>query len=111
VEAIIDDLEAGNVRAFVTTVTCTEVQYVCGRDNRETAQSYVTRVRDWCDVVAAEAVWQTAADYKRDHPVALGDAFRLATAATKEATAYVGADSDFDGIDVTVRRFRQEAPE
>jgi ribonuclease VapC len=109
VEAIIDDLEAGDASAFVNTVTCTEIQYVCGRDNRETAQSYVKRVRDWCDVVAAEAVWQTAADYKRDHSIPLGDAFTLATAATREATAYIGADSDFDGVDVTVQRFRQEA--
>jgi predicted nucleic acid-binding protein len=109
VDEIINDLEAGEVKAFVNTVTCTEIQYVCGRDDRENARSYVQRVREWCDVVPAEDVWQTAADYKREHTIPLGDAFTLATAATREATAYTGADSDFDGIDVPVERFRQEA--
>jgi predicted nucleic acid-binding protein len=111
VDSIVDDLEGGDVTAFVNIVTCSEIQYVCGRDDRETARSYVQRVREWCDVVSPEAVWQTAADYKRDHTIQLGNAFTLATAATKEATAYTGADGDFDGVDVTVQRFRHQAPD
>jgi len=74
----------------------------------QTARAYVTRIRDWCDVVTAEEVWESAADYKRDYNVALGDAYTLATAAAKEATGYTGADDDFDDIDVTVKRFREE---
>ena len=84
------------------------MRYVCGRDDSQTANEYVTRLRDWCDVIPAEAVWQSAADYKRDYTIALGDAFTVATAATKEATAYTGADDDFDDIDVSVKRFRKE---
>ena len=108
VEAMIDRVEHGELKGSVNTVTCTEVRYVCGRDDPQTANAYVTRLRDWCDVVTAEAVWQSAADYKRDYTIALGDAFTVATAAAKEATAFTGADDDFDDIDVNVERFRQQ---
>ena len=108
VEAMIDRVEHGELKGSVNTVTCTEVRYVCGRDDPQTANAYVTRLRDWCDVVTAEVVWQSAADYKRDYTIALGDAFTVATAAAKEATAFTGADDDFDDIDVNVERFRQQ---
>jgi predicted nucleic acid-binding protein len=108
VEAIIDRVEDGQLNGAVNTVTCTEVRYVCGRDDPETAQAYVTRLRNWCDVVSADAVWELAADYKREYDVALGDAFTLATAASKDATAYTGADDDFDDVDVAVKRFRED---
>ena len=108
VEAIIDRVEDGELKGTVNTITCTEVRYVCGRDDPQTARAYVTRIRDWCDVVTAEDVWESAAEYKRDDDVALGDAFTVATAAANEATAYTGADDDFDDIDVTVKRFREE---
>ena len=108
VEAMITQLEDGELNGIVNTVTCTEVQYVCARDDPQTAQAYVTRIRDWCDVVPAETVWETAADYKIDPAVALGDAFTLATAAAKKVPVYTGADSDFDDVDVSVKRFREE---
>jgi hypothetical protein len=34
--------------------------------------------------------------------------FTVATAAANEATACTGADDDFDDIDGTVKRFREE---
>jgi predicted nucleic acid-binding protein len=108
VEAIISRVEDGELTGIINTVTCTEVRYVCARDDPQTAQAYVTRVRDWCDVVPAETVWETAAEYKRDSTIALGDAFTLATAATKNAPAYTGSDGDFDDVDVTVKRFREQ---
>lgn len=111
VEAMIDRVEHGELTGMVNTVSCTEVRYVCGRDDPKTAQAYVARIRNWCDVVTAEDVWELAADYKREYGVALGDAFTLATAAAKEATAYTGADDDFDGVDVTVKRFRENGVE
>jgi predicted nucleic acid-binding protein len=108
VEAIIDRVEDGQLNGSVNTVTCTEVQYVCGRDDPQTAQAYVTRIRNWCDAVIAEDVWESAVDYKRGYNVALRDAFTLATAAMEGATAYTGADDDFDDVDVTVTRFRED---
>jgi len=108
VEAIITRVEDGELNGLVNTVTCTEVRYVCARDDPQTAQAYVARIRDWCDVIPAETVWKRAADFKRDSTVALGDAFTLATAALKDVPAYTGADSDFSDIDVTVNRFREE---
>lgn len=108
VEVMITQLEDGELNGIVNTVTCTELRYVCARDDPQTAQAYVTRIRDWCDVVPAETVWETAADYKSDSTVALGDAFTLATAAAKKVPVYTGADNDFDDVDVTVKRFREE---
>lgn len=108
VEAVIDRVERGDLDGSVNTVTCTEVQYVCARDDPQTAAAYVSRIRNWCDVVTAEAVWEVAATYKRTHRVALGDAYTLATAASNEATAYIGADGDFADVDVPIHRFRTD---
>lgn len=109
VEAVIDGVERGNIQAWINTVTCTEVRYVCGRDGSKRARQYVARIRDWFDVVTAEAVWESAAACKQEHPVALGDAFTIATAIEKDAVAYCGADSYFDGIEVDIRRFREDS--
>ncbi|MFB6201508.1 MAG: PIN domain-containing protein [Halorhabdus sp.] len=111
VETIVDRVEAGDLQGTVNTVTCTEVRYVCARDDPETARAYVTRLRNWCDVVTAEDVWERAAAYKREYTVALGDAFTLATAAATDATAFTGADDDFDDVEVSVKRFRDEGVE
>lgn len=108
VDAVIDDIEDGNTRGWINTVTCTEVRYVCGRDDPEKARQYVSRIRDWFVVVTAEDVWETAAEYKRESAMALGDAFTVATAVEQDAVAYCGADDDFDDITVKVRRFREE---
>jgi predicted nucleic acid-binding protein len=108
VEVVLDEVERGNVRGWINTVTCTEVRYVCRRDDPEKSRQYVSRIRDWFSVVTAEDVWERAAGYKLDHPIALGDAFTLATAVVKDAVAFCGADDDFDGVDVTIRRFREE---
>lgn len=108
VEAVINDVESGNIRGWINTVTCTEVRYVCGRDDPERSRQYVSRIRDWFGVVTAEDVWEKAATYKQAHPIALGDAFTIATAVEKDAVVYCGADDDFDHIDVHIRRFREE---
>ena len=108
VEAVLDGVEQGDIRGWINTVTCTEVRSVCGRDDPEHSRQYVSRIRDWFTIVTAEDVWERAAAYKQDHPVALGDAFTLATAVEKDAVAYCGADDDVDDLGVTVRRFREE---
>lgn len=45
---------------------------------------YVTRIRNWFDIVTAEDVWESAANYKRDYNVAFSDVFTLVTAAIEE---------------------------
>lgn len=109
---VVDDrlaaVERGDVSGVVNTVTCTEVAYVVGRDDPEQATAYVTRLRNWFAVVDAEAVWETAARYKRDDGVALGDAYTLATAETRDAVALVGGDDDYDDVtDVDIERIRE----
>ena len=81
---------------------------MCGRDDAEQSRQYVSRIRDWFGVVSAETVWERAAACKQDHPVALGNAFTIATAVENDAVGYCGADDAFDGIDVDGRRFRDE---
>jgi predicted nucleic acid-binding protein len=108
VETVLDGVESGTTPGWINTVTCTEVRYVCARDDPEKSRQYVNRIRDWFGVVTAEDVWERAAEYKRAHSIALGDAFTIATAFQKDSIAYCGADDDFDAIDVRVRRFRDE---
>jgi len=108
---VVDDrlaaVEQGDVSGVVNTVTCTEVAYVVGRDDPEQATAYVTRLRNWFTVVDAKTVWEAAARYKRDHSVALGDAYTLATAETRDAVALVGGDDDYDDVTgVDVERIR-----
>ena len=74
------------------------------RQQNRTSHAFDT----WCDVATAEDVWELAADFKRDHGVALGDVFTLTTAEIHEATAYTGGDDDFDDVNVPVNRFREE---
>ncbi|ELZ26518.1 hypothetical protein C475_08832 [Halosimplex carlsbadense 2-9-1] len=109
VDDVLEEVETGHRDGAISTVTCTEVEYVCARDDPEQASAYVDRIRNWFTVVDAETVWREAAAFKRDHTVALGDAYTLATAAEWDATAYVGADDDYDDItSVEIERFRQD---
>lgn len=102
-------VEAGDRTGIVSSVTCTEVLYVIRRDDGERADEFLSRLRNWCRVVDAGTVWEDAATFKYRYGVALGDAFTLATAADRDATALVGADDDFDAItEVEIERFRTE---
>ncbi|MFW6437349.1 MAG: type II toxin-antitoxin system VapC family toxin [Halococcoides sp.] len=107
VQSVVDDIESGRIDAAISPVTCTEVQYVAGRDDPDRAAAYVERIRHWSTIVPAEAVWADAAAFKRDYAVALGDAFTLATAAERNGTALVGADGEFEGVPVDVERIRE----
>jgi len=100
-------VESGDERGAINTVTCTEIHYVVSRDDSARAREYLTRIRNWLQVVRAESVWQDAATFKAQYGVPLGDAFTLATARHRDGTALVGADGDFDHVtEVEVERFR-----
>lgn len=110
VDSRIRAVESGSEKGFVNSVTCTEVHYVVRRDDQTQADEYLSRIRNWCQVIDAEAVWKQAAVYKHTYACALGDAYTLATADSKGATALVGPDDDFDGVsEVDIERFRDES--
>lgn len=52
--------------------------------------------------------WDTAADLKREHTMALGDAYALATANAVSAMLLVGADDYFDEFNASIERFRKD---
>lgn len=109
VETRIRAVEAGERKGLVNAVTCTEVHYVTREDDERLANEYLSRIRNWFQVVDAEAVWEEASYFKGRYGVALGDAFTLATASVRDATAFVGADDDVEDVtEVDIERFRSE---
>ncbi len=110
VEARIRAVESGERKGLVNTVTCTEVHYVVRRDDADRADAYLSRIRNWLQVIEADAVWEKASLFKSRYTIALGDAFTLATADARDGTAFVGADDDFaDVTEVEVKRFRTDS--
>lgn len=111
VEEWIDRVASTEVRGYISPVTKTEVQYVGSRVGFA-----------WSDVKAglarleglgvrvydASDCWKTAALLKDTHGVPFGDAYSLATADAVDGTLLVGADDDFDDIDISVEGFRDE---
>lgn len=109
VAARIRAVETGERRGLVSAVTCTEVHYAIRTASDRLADEFLSRIRTWLQVVEADDVCRHAARFKHDHGVALGDAFTLGTAAARDATAFVGADGDFDDVTtVEIQRFRDE---
>lgn len=109
VESRIRAVETGDRKGLVNTVTCTEVHYVVRRDDERRADEYLSRIRNWCQVIDAESVWEDASLFKHRYGCALDDAFALATAYDRDGTALVGADDDFEAVtEVDIERFRTE---
>jgi len=111
VEAWIDRVAAGEIGGYISPITKTEVLYVGTRVGfRETdLRASLTRLEALGVAVHdSRACWDTAATLKRRHTMALGDAYALATARDVGGTLLVGADADFDSVDVSVERFRTE---
>lgn len=109
VEAHIRAVESGEQRGLINTVTCTEIHSVVCQDDEQQADEYLSRIRNWCQVIDAESVWEAASFFKYRYGCALGDAFTLATAYERSGTALVGADRDFDDVtEVDIERFRTE---
>jgi len=112
VEEYLNRVVEGSVDGFVSPVTLTEVHYIAHRYDAETdPDNYITDLRaHGISLVKASNCWRDAARYKREHRIALGDAYSLAAALEVDATLLVGGDDDFDGVDgVEVVRFREDA--
>lgn len=92
-------VERGHERGYISSVTCTEIRHLLTNNaDASSADEFVYRIREWCRVVDSESVWGQAARFKSNHALSLGDSFVVATAAETGATAFVGADDDFEDI-------------
>jgi len=108
----LDRVVSGDAVGFVSPVTLTEVHYISHYYGSEASpDDFLGELQaSGVNQVKASACWRDAARYKREHQVALGDAYSLATAAGVDGTLLVGGDDDFDGVeDVNVVRFREGA--
>lgn len=111
VEEWIDRVASAEVRGYISPVTKTEVLYVGSRAGFEwgDVRGSLTRLEELgVRVQAVEPCWETAATYKDAYGVALGDAFSLATAGAVDGTLLVGADDDFDDVDISIERIRDD---
>lgn len=111
VERVVEDVRDDRIEGLVSYVTLAEVTYVAERALDEAiVRSYVETLQDYgIEPVDVAEVWRTAARYKNAHDVSLGDAIVLATASARDATAFVGADDDFEAVEeVPIERFRTD---
>ncbi len=83
-------VESGTRRGFVNPVTCTEIHSMVARDDEDRANASLERIRNWVQVIEADAVWREASAFQGRYGVPLGDALTLATASVRDGTAFVG---------------------
>lgn len=103
----------GDLAGFVSTATLVEVRYIICRAEGMTmadADAYVEQLI-WPNFSENETNPRNVAELKCEYPIALGDAFALATAISKGARLIAGADDDWDepiedGYDI--ERFRTD---
>ncbi|RQG92349.1 type II toxin-antitoxin system VapC family toxin [Natrarchaeobius chitinivorans] len=111
VEAWIDRVASGEITGYISPVTKTEVLYVGSRVGFRPAdvRASLERLEELGVIVYdPRACWDDAAALKEAYPMALGDAYALATADAVDGTLLVGADDDFDELEADIVRFRDE---
>lgn len=111
VEGWIDQVASGEIDGYISPITKTEVLYVGSRVGFrwDDLQASLERLEALGVVVSdPRDCWETAAELKQRYPMALGDAYALATAIDVDGTLLVGADDDFDGVDAAIERFRPD---
>lgn len=103
----------GELEGFVSATTLVEVRYIICRSEGKTmddADEYVEQLI-WPNFTEYEIAPRDVAEIKYQYAIALGDAFSLATAVSKDARLIAGADDDWDepivdGYDI--ERFRTD---
>ena len=106
VEEVLESVYDGDVDGYVTTVNLAEVRYVAARlSSPKRADEHVAGLKRM-DVreYGVDDLWKRVANIKRNHTLALGDAYALAAAAAEneagnEVTLLVGADDDYDELE------------
>jgi predicted nucleic acid-binding protein len=109
VEDWIDRVASGEIDGYISPVTKTEVLYVGSRVGFRTdeVRASLKRLEEiGVTVYDPRDCWETAAAFKEAYPIALGDAYTLATANEVDGTLLVGADNDFNELEDLVERFR-----
>ena len=121
VEDWLDRVYDGDRAGYVATVTLAEVRYVAARKATvEQADAHIRRLRELgLSEYEVDGLWRTAAELKRRHALAVGDAYAVAAAvdldADEDVTLLVGADDDFDAVENDpdrqhlIERFRTDA--
>jgi len=121
VEDWLDRVYDGDRAGYVATVTLAEVRYVAARKaSPEQADAHIRRLRELgLSEYEVDGLWRTAAELKRRHALAVGDAYAVAAAvdldADEDVTLLVGADDDFDAVENDpdrqhlIERFRTDA--
>lgn len=111
VEGWIDRVATGEVDGYISPVTKTEVLYVGSRVGfrMEDVRASLTRLTELgVTLHDSRECWERAAILKESYKMSLGDAYALATAHGVDGTLLVGANDDFDGVEASVERFRDE---
>lgn len=122
VEDVLDDVYDGNVDGYVTTVNLAEFRYVAARlRSPEQADAHIAQLkRMGVTEYGIDDVWERASELKAEQTLSLGDAYALAAAKAEDAagndvTLLVGADDDYDELEMTeefgrvIERFRKKS--
>jgi predicted nucleic acid-binding protein len=106
VEEWLDRVYDGDRAGYVATITLAEVRYIAARKaSPEEADAHIRRLRELgLTEYEINDCWQTVAELRRQHALALGDAYVVAAAVdldgdSKGVTLLVGADDDFDAVE------------
>lgn len=111
VETYIKAVE-GSADGYISAINLAEVHHVVRAIDGEERANAIVNVLAETGIrrVDTEDTWPSAADFKFRYSPALGDAFALATATQVDGILLVGADADYDDVDVVpITRFRSES--
>lgn len=101
VEDYFAEILQGDRFGYVSDITYCEVRYHILREESGTFFHFHEFLSETIDleVVSSNETWSTASNIKARYPLALGDAFSIATAISTNSTLVVGADGDFDQVE------------
>ena len=110
VETYVEAVE-GAADGYISAINLAEVHYLVRAIGGTQRADAVVDVLDESGIrrVDTEQTWPSAADFKFQYAIALGDAFALGTADHVDGTLLVGAHDDYEDItEVPITRVRAE---
>lgn len=100
VEALLSEISNGKADGYVSVVNLAELFYIISREkSNDEAEAVIRSVKGWkiSTVTADEGIAILAGKIKAKYPLAIADAFCIATAQEKDATVITG-DSEFKSV-------------